>query len=219
MYKIFVLAFCLIVCTTNSFCQYRIDNTPLDKDYLLFSAIEQDVFLQQDNYSFSLTKTDSLTKAKLQIKRNHSAKKAALLSTFLPGAGQVYNKQVWKVPIIGLAAAGVIYFAIYNGNNMNKFKDEYNNRLAGRTDRLLADYSSYSNYGIYNLYNSYKSNFQLSIIVGGLFYLANILDAYVSGHLFSFDISDDISMNLYPSRSNDLLTNSPSLDFSIGFKF
>ncbi len=30
----------------------------------------------------------------------HSAKKASTLSAILPGAGQVYNKQAWKIPII-----------------------------------------------------------------------------------------------------------------------
>lgn len=128
----------------------------------------------------------------------HSPKKATLLSVVLPGAGQVYNKQAWKVPVIYSVAAGVTYFAVTNGKNKEKFKDEYYNRINGNTSALLEDYASYTDDGIYNLYNAYKSNFQLSLIIGAAFYAIQILDAYVYGHLFSFDLSEDISMNVNP---------------------
>jgi hypothetical protein len=59
----------------------------------------------------------------------HSAKKASYLSAFLPGAGQVYNKQAWKIPIIYAGAGAVTYFAITNYQNSIKFKTEYYNRI------------------------------------------------------------------------------------------
>lgn len=151
----------------------------------------------------------------------HSPKKATLLSTFLPGAGQVYNKQAWKVPIIYLAAAGVTYFAITNGKNKEKFKDEYYNRVEGRTDLLLKDYATYTDDGIYNLYTAYKSNFQLSIIVGVAFYALQIMDAYVYAHLFNFNLTEDLSMNISPFYlpPTNLFTPNHCLGFSFNFQF
>lgn len=146
----------------------------------------------------TMTDNAHLTDLNSQTTAFHSPKKATLLSTFIPGAGQIYNKQAWKVPIIYLAAAGVTYFAVTNGKNKEKFKDEYYNRINGRTDLLLPDYTTYTDDGIYNLYNAYKSNFQLSIIVGVVFYAVQILDAYVYGHLFNFDLTDDLTMNVTP---------------------
>ena len=48
----------------------------------------------------------------------HSAKKASYLSAFLPGAGQVYNKQAWKIPIIYASAGAVTDFADYSADNI-----------------------------------------------------------------------------------------------------
>ena len=151
----------------------------------------------------------------------HSPKKAVLLSTFIPGAGQIYNKQAWKVPVIYAAAAGVTYFAVTNGKNRVKFKNEYYNRINGNTDELLEDYVSYTNDGIYNLYNAYKSNFQLSLIVGVAFYLIQVVDAYVYGHLFSFDLSEDLSMSVAPCYipSSSRSVNSGSLGISLNWRF
>ncbi len=153
------------------------------------------------------------------IVKSHSASNAAWMSAIIPGLGQIYNKQWWKVPIIYAAAATVTYFAVTNNNNKNKFKDEYYNRVNGNTEALLPDYATYTDAGIYNLYNAYKSNFQLSLIVGAFFYMANILDAYVYGHLFSFEIDDNLTMNLQPFANANSLSNVNSCGVVLSIKF
>ena len=129
----------------------------------------------------------------------HSPTKAMWMSAALPGLGQVYNKQAWKIPIIYAGAAGVTYFAITNYQGKEKFRKEYINRQNGNTDALLERYVNYPDANIYSIYQSYNRNFQLSIIVGGLFYVLNIIDAYVYGHLFDFEINDDLSLVLRPN--------------------
>lgn len=126
----------------------------------------------------------------------HSPRKAILLS-LLPGAGQIYNGQAWKVPIIygGFAAAG--YFMYNNYQQMRDFRDEYLWRINGGTPQLEG-YTHYPDASIYNYYQSYNQNFQLSIILSVVIYALNLVDAYVYGHLYEFQINDDISMSLHP---------------------
>lgn len=128
----------------------------------------------------------------------HSAKKASTLSAILPGAGQVYNKQAWKIPIIYVGAGAVSYFAINNYKNAIKFKNEYYNRIDNNTAELLTDYSKYSDESILALYDAYNKNFQLSIAIGAAVYLLNIIDAMVYGHLYEFNVDDNLSAKISP---------------------
>lgn len=152
----------------------------------------------------------------------HSPTKALWMSAVLPGLGQVYNKQAWKIPIIYAGAAGVTYFAITNYQGREKFKKEYINRQNGNTEDLLERYANYPDANIYSLYQSYNRSFQLSLIVGGLFYALNILDAYVYGHLFDFEITDDISLHLRPNVDMFTFDNgfsSPATGLTVQIRF
>ena len=51
----------------------------------------------------------------------HNPTKAVLLS-LIPGAGQIYNGQAWKIPIIYGALGGVGYFVYDYYTNMSAFK-------------------------------------------------------------------------------------------------
>lgn len=125
--------------------------------------------------------------------QEHSATKAMCLS-LLPGAGQVYNHQAWKIPIIYGAFAGMGYFIYDNYSSMKMFKDEYLYRVNHDGATNLPAYSSYATSNIYSLYNSYNRNFQLMVIITVGIYALNLVDAYVFGHLFEFQMSDDISL-------------------------
>ena len=52
--------------------------------------------------------------------QEHSATKALCLS-ILPGAGQVYNHQAWKIPIIYGAFSGMGYLIYDNYKSMKMF--------------------------------------------------------------------------------------------------
>ena len=153
------------------------------------------------------------------VKKEHSATKA-LLWSLLPGAGQVYNHQAWKIPIIYTCFAGAGYFIYTNGTNMAKFKKEYLYRVNNGGATQLAGYANYPTSNIYNLYQSYNQYFQLSIIVGAVFYGLNLIDAYVFGHLFDYDISDDISLRASPtmlSVPDYPLPSAPGLSLTLTF--
>lgn len=125
--------------------------------------------------------------------QEHSAS-VALRWSLLPGGGQVYNHQAWKVPIIYGAFAGMGYLIYDNYNSMKMFKDEYLYRVNHNDTPNLEDYASYPTSNIYSLYNSYNQNFQLMVIITVGIYALNLVDAYVFGHLFDFTIDDDITL-------------------------
>ena len=132
----------------------------------------------------------------------HSATKAMYLS-LLPGAGQIYNGQAWKLPIIYGAFAGLGYFIHTNYTNMQTFREEYLYRVNNNDVRRLEGYTNYPNSSIYNMYESYNRNFQLMIILSGVVYGLNLLDAYVFGHLYDFQIDDNLALRVSPSLLPD----------------
>lgn len=150
------------------------------------------------------------------VPEEHSATKA-LLWSLIPGGGQIYNRQAWKVPIIYAAFAGVGYFIYYNYNRMAMFKDEYLYRVNHNDTPNLADYASYPTSNIYSLYNSYDRNFQLMAIIAAGVYALNLIDAYVFGHLFDFRIDDDLSLNFAPGVQPTPLGLQPSMGVTLKF--
>lgn len=151
------------------------------------------------------------------VVKEHSANKALALS-LIPGAGQVYNKQVWKIPIIYGALGAMGYFTYDNYQKMSVFKEEYLYRVNNNGQTLSSDLAEYPTQNIYNMYESYNKDFQLMIIISVAVYGVNLIDAYVFGHLFDYQIDDDISMSIMPSMIPTIDgTLAPTL--GVGFRF
>ena len=117
-----------------------------------------------------------------------------MLLSIVPGGGQVYNRQAWKIPVIYGAFAGMGYLVYDNYQSMRMFKDEYLFRQQHGGSTNLSDYASYPTSSIYSLYNSYNQTYQLMVIITVGIYALNLIDAYVFGHLFNFQMSDDIAL-------------------------
>lgn len=154
--------------------------------------------------------------AQLAVYEEHSPD-VALRWSLIPGGGQIYNGQAWKVPIIYGAFAGMGYLIYDNYTNMKMFKDEYLYRRNNNETPQLADYANYPTENIYNLYNDYNKNFQLMIIITAGIYALNLIDAYVFGHLYSFQIDDNLSLNFTPSLQPTPLGLQPT--FGMGLRF
>ncbi len=150
---------------------------------------------------------------------SHSPLKATLYSTFLPGLGQIYNRQVWKVPIIYVAEGALIYLAITNYQGAQRFKDEYILRSNGIEAGRNPQYVNFPDQSIYNLYYAYQKNFELTIVAGTLVYILNIVDAMVYAHLFEFDISPNLSMNITPYCIPSVISSTPTPNFGVSMKF
>ena len=90
------------------------------------------------------------------------------------------------------------YFIYSNYSQMHTFKDEYLYRVNSGTPQLEG-YTNYPNSSIYNMYQSYNKNFQLMIIITAAIYGLNLLDAYIFGHLYDFQIDDNLAFHASPS--------------------
>ena len=126
----------------------------------------------------------------------NSVKKATTLSTICPGAGQLYNKSYWKVPIVVGAFATMGYVIDWNARGYKRYRTAYNQVVNGQPDEFEGRYSA--DY-LKNMKDNFRRNRDLCIILTGALYLLNIVDAHVDAHLKDYDISDDLSVRLEPA--------------------
>ena len=133
----------------------------------------------------------------------------AVLLSIIPGGGQIYNGQAWKVPIFYVALGAMGYLVYTNYTEMMMFKNEYLSiGYNGRS--TLEGYSGYPGSSIYNMYQSSNKSFQRYVLITLAVYGFNMLDAYVFGHLYDFQVSDDLTLAVSPS-----VTPVPSSQFAV----
>ncbi|MDD2346486.1 MAG: DUF5683 domain-containing protein, partial [Bacteroidales bacterium] len=96
---------------------------------------------------------------------------------------------------------GSAYFFYANNKDYQIFRKELQARFLGETENLNPKLTNYSEQNLVSLKNYYQRNRELSILVAVVVYALNILDASVDAHLFSFDISDDLSLSMQPFTS------------------
>lgn len=118
--------------------------------------------------------------------------KATLYSALLPGLGQAYNGDWWKIPIWvgGFAACG--YFYHFNDMEYRRFKYLYtvgSDPSSGYVGAISASQAEWYK----DLYRKYR-DYSVLAIVG--VYALNIIDAYVFSFMHDFDISDNIADEL-----------------------
>lgn len=123
-------------------------------------------------------------------------RRATLLSAVLPGAGQVYNRRYWKVPVLYGGAFALGYFINLNHKEYLLARDSYLQVRAGKPDYYRGFYNTEQ---LVQLREYWRRNRDLLIIVSGFVYLLNIADAAVDAHLSGFDVGDDLSLDAGPA--------------------
>jgi hypothetical protein len=137
--------------------------------------------------------SDTIKKTKINML---APSKAAFYSAVFPGLGQVYNKKYWKLPLVYGALGTTIYFYISNNNKYHAYRDAYKRRLEGFNDD---NYTYLDNSRLIAAQKFYQKNRDLSVLLTGLFYVLNIVDANVDAHLMQFNVNDNLTFkpNLY----------------------
>ena len=121
--------------------------------------------------------------------------RATLYSILLPGLGQAYNGEYWKIPIYYGCLLGSVHFLYTNNLNYHRFKKihneatnpdiEYTGSIPAETAQWYRD--------VYRRYRDY------SIVATALFYLLQVIDANVFAYMHDFEVSDDITMKVEPA--------------------
>lgn len=169
----------------------------------------------------SLSKLDSPYVSNIKILDSmmfrHSPKKAAIRSAIIPGWGQIYNKRIWKVPIIWGAlgvSAGIFIFNLNNYRDLRfAYKAKYEASMGDSTN--LPFINPELEPLDLNALRTYRDEFRQNIDYSALFFILlwglNVVDATVDAHLRSFDVSKDLGFQFKFGNSKMAGTTGVSL--------
>lgn len=177
------------------------------------TVVKQDTIVKTDTLHAAIV-TDTVAKRK--HKRDWatwrpSPKRALWLSLVLPGAGQIYNRKYWKLPIVYGGFVGCAYamrwnnmmYKDYSQAYMDIMDDDPNTQsynqflhLGNKVDESNKDYYQ-------DLFRKRKDRYRkwrdMSFFCMVGVYLLSVVDAYVDASLSEFDISKDLSLRVAPS--------------------
>jgi hypothetical protein len=120
----------------------------------------------------------------------------AILLSIIPGGGQFYNEQYWKVPLFAGAAGYFLWRVIYFHN---LYKDKSSEAdIAAKTSGLSSS--------LYQSLKLQREGYRDDRDLHAAYFLAvevlGMIDAYVGAHMFDFDVGDDISSRIYLTPVN-----------------
>lgn len=150
-------------------------------------------------------------------KKEHSPRKATIMSACLPGLGQLYNRKWWKVPIIYAGFGGFGYLAYSNYTDYRTYLTAYKINTGDleegvtptETELQLAEHYQANQLQTYK--ESFRRDFELYCLILAAWYGLNIVDATVDGHFYTYDVSDDLSLTVDPVFN---LPEAPHLAFA-----
>ncbi len=152
----------------------------------------------------------------------HIPQRATRRSAMIPGWGQAYNREYWKIPLVyaALSIPAITYF--YNTSYYNKTKFAYEARFKaqnGDSSDIAAidpELTGLSIGSLQNYRNSFRRDRDYSILWFILAWGLQVADATVFGHLRHFDVSNDLSMRVHPQFNP--YTKTPALTLSFNLK-
>ncbi len=147
-------------------------------------------------------------------------KRALWLALVLPGAGQIYNRKYWKLPIFYGGFLGCTYALLWNQQMYRDYSQAYLDIMDD--DPATQSYMEMlpPRYDISGREEQFKSLFKrkkdyfrryrdMSAFAFVGVYILSVIDAYVDAQLSVFDISPDLSMQIEPAVISTGSTLSP----------
>lgn len=159
-----------------------------------------------------------------------NAKRAMWLAIVIPGAGQIYNRKYWKLPIVYGGFIGCLYAIRWNNQMYKDYSQAYMDIMDN--DPSTESYNQFLHLGntiteenkeqYQNLFKKRKDFYRryrdLSVFCLIGVYALSVIDAYVDASLSEFDISKDLSMKLEPTIINNRSSLNPLKSSSLGLQ-
>ena len=146
--------------------------------------------------------------------------KASFYSAFLPGLGQAYNGDYWKVPVVYAGFAFLGYWYDLNQMQYKRYRDAYNAATDNNPSTVGEFEGRLSADGVKRYRDKFRRDRDYAVLYMSLFYVLNIIEANVSAHLSDFDVSDDLSFNLRPTIMPETMflgKSSPGIGLKLSF--
>ena len=154
--------------------------------------------------------------------------RAMWLAMVIPGAGQMYNRKYWKLPLFYGGFMGCIYALTWNNKMYKEYAQAYLDIMDD--DPGTHSYMNFMTLGrritpqneerYKNLFKRRKDRYRrwrdMSFFVMCGVYALSVIDAYVDAELSVFDISSDLSMKVEPAVMGSPISNNPLQASSLG---
>lgn len=154
----------------------------------------QDSLAVSDRMDTTILKKDSILKKEFQP----DPKRAGLYSALIPGLGQCYNRQYWKMPIVYAAMGTTIYLVVKRNNEYQRYRKAYVSRIADEENSQDEFQGILSTAAIKQYQDEAKQNMDMMVVFTVIGYAGQIMEAIAGAHLRNFDISKDLSMQFRP---------------------
>ena len=184
---------------------------------------------EKDSLTTALTPTPQKHKEKRDWNTwRPNPKRAMWLAIVLPGAGQIYNRKYWKLPLVYGGFVGCIYAMQWNNMMFRDYSKAYQDIMD--TDPTTQSYNQFLHLGTkitdenkaqyQSIFKSRKDRYRrwrdLSFFCLLGVYALSIVDAYVDASLSEFDISDDLTLRVEPAVMNSPATGMAFRPSAIG---
>ena len=193
------------------------------------ALVDSTLEMVEDTTSVVVKKKDK----KEKVKRDWSTwtpnpQRALWLALVIPGAGQIYNRKYWKLPIIYGGFMGCIYALTWNNMMYKDYSQAYLDIVDN--DPNTASYNKFLHLGrtiddsnrdryeelFKNRKDKYRRWRDMSFFVMLGVYALSVIDAYVDAELSVFDISKDLSLKVEPTVIPNRMGGNPLQAQSIG---
>lgn len=142
--------------------------------------------------------------------------KSTFYSLLLPGLGQIYNGEAWKVPIYWGLIAGSVHFYLDNNTQYIRWKRIHNEATSTEETPTRPPWSGETAKYYRDVYRRYRDYSILAIAVA---YLLQVIDANVFAYMQDFEVNDDLSMKIEPTIMPVQYSAAPAVGMSIGIRF
>ena len=143
--------------------------------------------------------------------------RALWLALVLPGAGQIYNRKYWKLPIF---YGGFMMYKDYSQAYLDIMDNDPNTASYNKFLHLGVKITDANKKRYEELFKGRKDKYRrwrdMSIFVMIGVYALSVIDAYVDAELSEFDISKDLSLEVRPTVISNRGGGNPLQAQSVG---